>query len=196
MKNIYFILLIGQIMGYSATAYAEKPKVHLQLSIHSQKTNIGDTIFGFASVIKAPKISKDPDVWIALVGPRLDGCGWYVSAMSGAIINHGIGIPVLDIRFELNSKLIKLPVYIWGNSKLIMSEDSNTFYSFFQIDYVLPHKLAFIGIETENLMQGDIKDLSVGPQLVIPFKRMYLTTSYQFHTLEKNEFWFRASIHL
>jgi len=196
MKNVCFVILLIQTMGYPSIAYAEKPKAHLQLSIHAKKTNIQNTIFGFASVIESPKISKNPDVWIALIGPRLDGHGWYLEAMSGAIINHGIGIPILDIRFELNPKMIKIPLYIWGNPRVILGEDSNTFYGFLQINYVLPYKIAFIGIETENLIQSNIKDCSVGPQLVIPLKHMHLVTSYQFHTLEKNQFWFRALIHL
>lgn len=130
-----------------------------------------------------------------LVGPRYDGKGWNVEFMGGAVVKAGEAVALVDTRLELTPDLFTIPLYVWANLEWIATGDSGTFFSYLQADYVLPKRVALVGVETENVVNADKTDLSVGPHLIIPIGKLALVGAYQFHE-DDDQFWVRLVLSL
>ena len=200
MKRFFILFFVIIILS---PEFVEAETSHLRFLAHGHSKNdnidIGDIgNLGVTGWLIAPSLGDAPDKWIGLVGPRFDTVGFNVELLVGAMISGGEKKYILDSRFELTPKLWNLPLYIWGEIQAFDLSEEINFYSFLQIDYVLPFELGMIGIESENVhLIDNTDDLSVGVHFVLPVSsNLVFVVAYQFHDEGSQQFWVRAVINL
>jgi hypothetical protein len=191
-------LVIFVIVIFLTPEFVYSETSHVRLLVHGTRTienfDIGN--IGIGGWLIAPSIGDAPDKWLTVVGPRFENAGFNLEIMFGALILKQDVKPMIDIRVGLTPKLLHIPVSVGGVFEYNFSTES--FYSFLQIDYVLPAKLGLIGIESENSYFLDKEDdLSVGAHLILPVgKGFAFVLAYQFHKDESHHLWVRVVFNL
>jgi hypothetical protein len=200
-------LIIAIFLFLQATIAHANPTYGLRLLTHFHK-NIYENGIGVAGWVIIPDVTSNPAMPIFLIGPKYQGKGYWVELMAGPRINKSVlaanpdADPVAWVqstRFQVTPEAIGQPVNIWGNLQFIDLTGENTIpYLFLMADYILPQKVALVGIETENYFNAPYlngeHDIGIGPQLIIPFKGLNIIAAYQFHLHENanDQIWFRA----
>lgn len=166
---------------------------NIRLLLHGKK-QVGKAGFGISGWVVAPNITNAPDKWVSVIGPRYDGNGWWLESMAGTVVQQGTSTPLFDFRTSL-SKFS--PFTAWSNIQWIdfTKGTNSSFYGYLQLDYTLSGGIALVGLETENVLFREGKDmLSVGPHIIVPFNYMVIAMVYQFHKDEDNQFWTRMVV--
>ena len=202
-----------------AAAADEGPgtQVGVRLLTHFSK-KFKDSDWGIGGWVIMPDVVRLGSSPLVLVGPRYNGGGWWVEVMAGGLTpvglveqpaGHSTTSFVQSTRFQFTPKAFgDSPINLFGNLQFVDiggkndADESTMFtYTFLMVDYVLPNKVALLGLETENYFgltnpqSGEkFNDLAFGPQVVLPFDGLNILMSYQIHTHENKEnmIWFRA----
>jgi len=157
-----------------------------------------------------PDIIGQTTSTLFLMGPRLEGDGWWLEGLAGGLMTPADPVAhpwVLSGRFEFMPSALNAPIRIWGNIQLndVMGGSFQP-YTLLMIDYALMDEKIFLGIETENYInmpvvgadgnatETTINDFSVGPQMMLPFGGLTVTTALQIHPEEsiRNQYWLRV----
>ena len=204
MQHYFSLLFSFIILSLSLEARAENT-YGVRLLNHTNKT-VSESGVGIATWLIVPNVVANPNQQLFLAGPSYTGKGYWVEVMFGPRIDAVDSVAwVNSNRFQLTPKFWGKPINVWGNLQFldITNPDTMIPYTFLMVDYVLPEKKALIGIESENFYglppggEETFNDISVGPQVVLPYKGLNVIMAYQFHTHENvsDQFWVRAMHH-
>ena len=182
-------------------------KVRFQTHFHKPLIDGG---LGVGGWVVLPDVIGMSTSTLFLIGPRYEGDGWWVEGLAGGMMTAGDPVShpwVLSGRFEFTPDALDAPIRVWGNLQLndVMGGAFQP-YTLLMVDYALMDGKILLGVETENYInmavpspngedsKKTINDFSVGPQLVLPFGGLSITSSLQFHPEEtiRNQFWLRV----
>ena len=214
MKSI--AILLGLMIASAPAIGAPEPadqqdgadhKVRLQTHFHKPLTDGGVGVGGW---VVLPDIIGQYTSTLFLIGPRYEGDGWWIEGLAGGLMTAGDPVShpwVLSGRFEFMPSALNAPIRIWGNLQL-----NDVTGGEFQpealliVDYALLDEKIFLGVETDNRInmpvssgvadgtEHTVNDFSVGPQMMLPFGGLTITTSLQFHPESsiRNQYWLRV----
>ena len=226
LKKLFLALVVASLSMVSTQALAQdqeaqepdpSAQVGVRLLTHFHK-KFANSDFGIGGWLIMPDLVRSGATPLFLIGPRYNGEGWWAEVMIGGLtkmdpnpVNAGYSDTdfVQSTRFQFTKKALGgAPLNIFGNLQFIdvgekddiTDEGRMKTYTFLMVDYVLPNKVALIGVETENYFglvdaEGEkYADIGFGPQVVLPFKDLNVIMSYQLHSHENHEnmMWFRA----
>ena len=161
---------------------------------------------GMAGWVVLPDVIKLSTSTLFLIGPRYDGQGWWLEGMAGGLMTPGDPTShpwVLSGRFEFSPRALNAPLRLWANLQL-NDVTGGTFqpYALVALNVALLEEKIFLGIESENYLNKPmddastqpINDFSVGPQLMLPFGGLQVTTALQIHPHEavRDQYWLRV----
>lgn len=187
MKKI-LAAIVAALCIVGNTGNSAAVESHVRFLVHG--TNETEEGLGLAGWAIAPSIADSP-AWLTVAGPRYAGNGWDAEIMIGAVVSGGTAMPIVDLRLALTPKYFGLPILSWTNVEWIDPGKQNLAYLYTQLDYAL-NGVGFIGIESENVFGAGKRDLSAGPNLVLPIGNMAFVAAYQIHGGGGGQFWIRT----
>lgn len=183
LKFLFFLTCL--LLASAAQAQTSR---NLRILFHGTKEFQDSKDFGLAGWVVVSNVTKNPNKWLFVLGPRRSGDDWWVETMVGVSIQDGQSISLFDVRASLTTFK---PLTVWTNLELI---EGGSFYAYFQTDYVLAEDVGSIGLETENVFRKGKDTICLGPHLVIPFNVMTLVAAYQFHQAAADQVWLRMVV--
>ena len=208
--SLFFLLASSSLMAAESetkTSEGADHKVRLQTHFHKPLT---DTGWGVGGWVVLPDLIGQTTSTLFLIGPRYEGDGWWMEGLAGGLMTpvDPVAHPwVLSGRFEFMPSALNGPFRIWGNIQLNdVTGEAFQPSALFMFDYALMDEKIFLGIETENhinvpvvawngeITGKTINDFSIGPQMMLPFGGLTITTAFQFHPEEsvRHQYWLRV----
>lgn len=195
-KSFLAVLVTLGIGSLFAEAASAQTSGNVRLLLHG--TSQTDSTFGVSGWVIAPNVTNAPDKWLAVIGPRYNGSGWWLEVMGGTVVQQGKSTPLIDVRANLGKVG---PFTAWTNVEWIdfTKGSGSAAYLYFEID--LPQidvpliGSVLAGLETENLFEfSGNDDVSAGIHLKTPLGKMVVVTAYQLHFAGENQLWTRVVI--
>jgi len=201
-KSFTAVMVLGILFSTPTTTSAQQAEdesqeltiENVRILFHGQKT-FGTSRFGAAAWAIVSNATRDPDELFIALGPRYDGDWWWVELMGGRVIKQGAGTSVIDVRAS-----VKMPgsLTAWTNFQWIDPAGNPALYGYLQVNRTFFDGAIAFGLETENIFG---KDLSAGPNVIIPLGNATLVFAQQLHLRAGNQTrwsyqtWFRLIWH-